>query len=113
MITPVSFSSIGYKTYIIFAVINAFIVPVVYFFYPETAYRSLEEMDSIFHKTKGWFSVVSVARNEPRRYGKHGEVLISYEETEEHIMHVKPDARRIENANSSNASNSDEKAGSV
>jgi hypothetical protein len=43
MITPVAFSSIGYKTYIIFAVINFFIIPVVYFFYPETAYRSLEE----------------------------------------------------------------------
>lgn len=51
MITPVSFSSIGYKTYIIFAVINAFIFPVVYFFYPETAYRSLEEIDTIFRKT--------------------------------------------------------------
>ena len=75
MITPVSFTSIGYKTYIIFAVMcvlprirnsppfvlfltiegetdtftsNAFMFPVVYFFYPETAYRSLEEMDSIF-----------------------------------------------------------------
>lgn len=33
MITPVSFSAIGYQTYIIFAVINAFIVPCVYFFY--------------------------------------------------------------------------------
>lgn len=43
MITPVAFSSIGYQTYIIFAVINLFIIPVVYFFYPETAYRSLEE----------------------------------------------------------------------
>lgn len=50
MITPVCFSTIGYKTYIIFAVINAFIIPVVYFFYPETAYRSLEEMDIIFRK---------------------------------------------------------------
>ena len=40
MVTPVAFSSIGYKTYIIFAVINgALILPVVYFFYPETAYR--------------------------------------------------------------------------
>jgi len=44
MVTPVAFASIGYKTYIIFAVINAFMVPSVYFFYPETAYRSLEEM---------------------------------------------------------------------
>lgn len=33
MITPVAFATIGYQTYIIFAVINAFIVPVTYFFY--------------------------------------------------------------------------------
>jgi hypothetical protein len=86
MITPVSFSSIGYKTYIIFAVINAFIFPVVYFFYPETAYRSLEEIDTIFRKTKGWFTVVSTAKHEPLRYGKNGELLIDYEQTEEHAM---------------------------
>ncbi|KIV96847.1 hypothetical protein PV10_00664 [Exophiala mesophila] len=84
MITPVAFDSIGYQTYIIFAVINAFIVPVVYFFYPETAYRSLEEMDTIFHKTTSVFKVVSVAKHEPHRYGKNGEVLIDYQETEEH-----------------------------
>lgn len=87
MITPVSFSSIGYKTYIIFAVINAAIFPVVYFFYPETAYRSLEEIDNIFQKTKGlrgWFSVVKVAENEPLRYGKNGELLVDYEQSEQH-----------------------------
>ncbi|KAE8452654.1 hypothetical protein EG329_013913 [Mollisiaceae sp. DMI_Dod_QoI] len=84
MITPVAFNSIGYQTYIIFAVINAFIFPVVYFFYPETAYRSLEEMDSIFQKTKSVFTVVRQAKEEPRRYGKHGETLIDYEQTEEH-----------------------------
>ncbi|KAF2871573.1 hypothetical protein BDV95DRAFT_594664 [Massariosphaeria phaeospora] len=83
MVTPVAFGTIQYRTYIIFAVINAFIVPVVYFFYPETAYRSLEEMDTIFHKTTSVFDVVSVARNEPRRYGKRGEILINYEETDE------------------------------
>ncbi|KAL2441509.1 Sugar transporter STL1 [Exophiala dermatitidis] len=91
MITPVSFSSIGYKTYIIFAVINAFIFPVVYYFYPETAYRSLEEMDTIFRKTKSIFSVVQTAKDEPRRYGKNGEILIAYEETGEHerrLSHV-------------------------
>ncbi|KAL1974960.1 hypothetical protein VTN31DRAFT_5164 [Thermomyces dupontii] len=79
MITPPAFESIGYKTYIIFAVINAFIFPVVYFFYPETAYRSLEEMDNIFRKTTSIFDVVRVAREEPRLYGKHGELLISAE----------------------------------
>lgn len=82
MITPVAFESIGYQTYIIFAVINAFIFPVVYFFYPETAYRSLEEMDAIFVKCKSIFTAVKTAKQEPRRYGKNGEKLINYEETD-------------------------------
>jgi sugar porter (SP) family MFS transporter len=83
MVTPVSFSSIGYGTYIIFAVINAGIVPLVYLFYPETAYRSLEEMDTIFRKTTSIFSVVRVANEEPRRYGKKGELLVDYSTTVE------------------------------
>jgi len=111
MITPVSFSSIGYKTYVIFAVINAFIFPVVYFFYPETAYRSLEEIDIIFRKTqrgwRGWFGVVWTAKNEPQRYGKHGELLIDYEATEEHTFRSnsvsghgnKPVVRGVEDVN--------------
>jgi hypothetical protein len=93
MITPVAFSNIGYQTYIIFAVINAFMAPCVYLFYPETAYRSLEEMDAIFHRVggdgwRGWFTVVQAARDEPRRYGKHGELLIDYLDTEEHKKHA-------------------------
>lgn len=64
-------------------------VPVVYFFYPETAYRSLEEVDTIYRKTKGWLDIVSIAANEPLRYGKHGEFLIDYEETEEHILRTR------------------------
>ena len=94
MITPVSFSSIGYKTYIIFAVINAFIFPVVYFFYPETAYRSLEEMDTIFRKTKNIFTVVWTAKHEPYMYGKNGEVLIAYDESEEHFRRASVASQR-------------------
>lgn len=56
----------------------------MYFFYPETASRSLEEMDTIFRKTDSIFSLVRVAREEPHRYGKNGELLINYEETDEH-----------------------------
>jgi hypothetical protein len=33
--------------------------------------------------------VVSTARNEPLRYGKNGELLIDYEETEEHKEHFR------------------------
>lgn len=86
MITPVSFTNIKWKTYVVFAVLNAFMVPCVYFFFPETAYRSLEEMDAIFQKVKGWrgaFDVVHQARIEPRRYGKNGELLIAVDEIDE------------------------------
>lgn len=86
MVTPVAFANIEYNTYTVFAVINAFMVPCVYFFFPETAYRSLEEMDEIFHKVhgfKGAFDVVKVAKKQPRRYGKNGELLIAYDDTEE------------------------------
>ncbi|KAF9265000.1 general substrate transporter [Marasmius fiardii PR-910] len=48
MVTGPAFENIDYGTYIIFAVLNAFIVPVVFFFFPETAGRSLEDMDIIF-----------------------------------------------------------------
>ncbi|KAH0336210.1 general substrate transporter, partial [Aureobasidium melanogenum] len=82
MITPVAFDTIGYQTYIIFAAINAFIVPCVYFFYPETRLRSLEEMDDIFRNTTSIFNVVKVARDTPNRYGKNGELLINYLDTE-------------------------------
>lgn len=39
-------------------------------------------MDNIFVKCKSIFTVVGIAKREPRRYGKNGEVLFKYEETE-------------------------------
>lgn len=91
MITPPAFASIGYHTYTIFAVINFIMVPCVYFFYPETAYRSLEEMDEIFQEArglKGTLDVVNISLTKPRRYGKNGELLINYDETEYHKRHA-------------------------
>jgi hypothetical protein len=85
MVTPPAFASIGYNTYTVFACINAFMVPCVYFFYPETAGRSLEEMDDIFQDVsgfKGAFDVVKVSLTKPRRFGKNGELLINYADTE-------------------------------
>ncbi|OAA53333.1 General substrate transporter [Cordyceps fumosorosea ARSEF 2679] len=48
MITPPAFAKLGYRTYIMFAVFNAAIIPVVWFFFPEPKGRSLEELDVIF-----------------------------------------------------------------
>lgn len=42
-------------------------------------------MDIIFQKTSSVFNVVSVARNQPHRYGKKGELLVNYQDTEEHM----------------------------
>ena len=92
LISPIAFHSIGYKTYIIFAVTNFLIVPVVYFFYPETAYRCLEEVDVIFHAARlspnPWLSVVKIARDEPLWYGKDGEVKFEYEQSDWHQQYL-------------------------
>ncbi|KAI5778312.1 general substrate transporter [Geopyxis carbonaria] len=48
MTIPVSFAEIGYKTYIVYAVLNAAFLPIIYFFLVETKGRSLEELDVVF-----------------------------------------------------------------
>ncbi|PYI06706.1 general substrate transporter [Aspergillus sclerotiicarbonarius CBS 121057] len=67
-VTPVGFDTIGYQYYIIFAVLNAAIVPIVYFFFPETNGRSLEEIDEIFLQSKSVFDPPRLARTLPRMH---------------------------------------------
>ncbi|KAI4725568.1 general substrate transporter [Aureobasidium sp. EXF-10728] len=50
MITPVLIDSIGWGTYLFFAALNALFFPVIYYFYPESSGRTLEEIDLIFAK---------------------------------------------------------------
>ncbi|KAK9350047.1 sugar transporter [Lipomyces doorenjongii] len=47
-ITPMAAASVGYKLYIVFAVICAFIAMFSYIFFPETASFSLESVDLLF-----------------------------------------------------------------
>lgn len=51
---------------IIYTVTCASFVPIVYFFFPETAGRSLEEIDAIFAESRSIFDTVTVAKNMPR-----------------------------------------------
>jgi hypothetical protein len=91
-ITPVGFATLGYKYYIIYACINFFLIlpgkcienviygcglllAGVYFFFPETNGRHLEEVDLLFLDSKNIFQPVSTARNMPRRQESHGAVL--------------------------------------
>jgi hypothetical protein len=41
-------AAIGWKTYLVFAIFNVAFIPIIYLFYPETAGRSLEEIDVVF-----------------------------------------------------------------
>lgn len=50
MFTPPFVSASPYGCYLFFAIVNALFVPVIYFYYPETSGRSLEEIDLIFGK---------------------------------------------------------------
>ncbi|KAK3073310.1 hypothetical protein LTR53_005212 [Teratosphaeriaceae sp. CCFEE 6253] len=50
MFTPPFISASDWGTYLFFAIANACFIPVIYLFYPETAGRSLEEIDIIFAK---------------------------------------------------------------
>ncbi|KAF2165871.1 hypothetical protein M409DRAFT_23603 [Zasmidium cellare ATCC 36951] len=52
-ITPVAIANIYYKFYIILAVFNVCSAVVIWFFYPETARLSLEEMDLMFAQKYG------------------------------------------------------------
>lgn len=69
MITPIAFDSIKSNTYTIFAAINALMVPTVYFLYPETSGKTLEDIDKIFEQCDPWkpWQVVRIADELPRK----------------------------------------------
>lgn len=66
-ITPPLITNIGYKSYIIFAVVNFVTIPVVWFFFPETSQLPLEAIDLLFADRDGKrpsiFQVVRDSRN--------------------------------------------------
>lgn len=65
MVTPVAISTIGYKFYIVFAVIAACIPISVYLFFPETMGRNLEEINLMFRESPSAWSTVRFAKKRP------------------------------------------------
>jgi hypothetical protein len=86
--TPPMLTSIKWGTFLFFAVINALFIPVIYFFYIETAGRTLEEIDLIF--AKGYAehrSYVHVANDLPK--------LTDAEiQAESHRLHLEHQAKK-------------------
>ncbi|OAQ72887.1 sugar transporter STL1 [Pochonia chlamydosporia 170] len=79
-ITPPGIENLGYKFWIIWAVICASFVPTTYFFYPETANRSLEDIDRFFADNPGIF----VFRNKVATQLQRPDI---YEEADNEIAH--------------------------
>lgn len=61
-ITPIAFTDLGWKYFLVYCCLNAAFVPTIYFFFPETARRSLEEIDEIFESSNTIFDSVRVAK---------------------------------------------------
>ncbi|KAK4984746.1 hypothetical protein LTR50_006425 [Elasticomyces elasticus] len=124
LIAPIALHNIGYKTYIIFAAINFAIIPAVYFFYPETGYRSLEEIDVIFASAsqcpRPYLAVVRSAETEPLWYGKRGQAGLyggadgaSYEKSDWHLRLAGMAAERTSASSSDGLQASSESAGDM
>lgn len=68
-ITPIGIQNLRWRFYIIWTILNLVFVPTIYFFYPETANRQLEDMDLFFRDNQSIFihnnpEAVSLARPE-------------------------------------------------
>lgn len=74
-ITPLGIASLGSQFYTIWTVLNGLMVPIIYLFFPETAGRSLEDIDGMFeaHPTIWVFTVKSMTDRKPSdSSGSHG-----------------------------------------
>ncbi|KAH9826070.1 putative class-I aminoacyl-tRNA synthetase family protein [Teratosphaeria destructans] len=65
MVTPVAIDSIGYKYYILFAVLGGCIPLLVFFLFPETTGRSLEQMDDLFKEHDSIAAIVRASLKKP------------------------------------------------
>ena len=77
-ITPPAINNIGWRTYIIFAVFNAAWVPIIYFFYPETAGLQLEDIDRLFSKKEDLTTLVEGKRDPLAMHVEETKVLSFY-----------------------------------
>ncbi|EME42715.1 hypothetical protein DOTSEDRAFT_175986 [Dothistroma septosporum NZE10] len=71
-ITPPAIRNIGYRTYIIFAVLNATWVPIIWLFFPETKGLALEDVDRLFAKSEDAQRQMSIIDHDDDDSGKGG-----------------------------------------
>ncbi|KAJ6112228.1 hypothetical protein N7523_008289 [Penicillium sp. IBT 18751x] len=70
-ITPIGIQNIGWKFWIVWTVTNAAFLPILYLFYPETANRSLEDIDDYYRSNPSLIVVGepdAICRRRPQKY---------------------------------------------
>lgn len=65
MITPVAINNISWRYYIIYAAIAACVLVSVYFFFPGTMGRNLEEIGPVFKDSPSVWSTVKFVKGRP------------------------------------------------
>jgi len=84
--TSVGIRNLGYKFYIMFAVFNLAFIPIVYFLYPETANRTLEDLDDYFDKSSPHRTIIRVGDKVAKQHHRPAEA-------------IEAERRRVESAN--------------
>ncbi|GKZ62809.1 hypothetical protein AnigIFM49718_010234 [Aspergillus niger] len=95
-ITPIGIQNLGWRFYMIWIVLNAAMVPVIYVFYPETAGRTLEDMDEYYRGNPPLFVCFdreAISRQRPERYQARDEHVIRAKEGD--VIEL---AQHVENA---------------
>lgn len=102
-ITHIRIQNLGWRFYIIWTVLNLAFVPTIYFFYPETANRQLEDIDMFFRGQPSIFvhnnpEAVSIAR--PAQYIEFEQELVAKNESvlqnKEHLSTIEGQAEQLE-----------------
>lgn len=86
MVTPIAIRNIGWQYYILFAVIAACIPVSVYFLYPETMGRNLEEIDLMFKQAPSAWTAVQYEKQTrntmPQEFEKRASMVAELKHSE-------------------------------
>ena len=73
-VTPLGIQNLQWQFYIIWTIFNFAFLPIIYFFYPETADRTLEDVDRFFRENHDIFVFRHKDAISPKRPAKYIEI---------------------------------------
>lgn len=110
-ITPIGIQALHWKFYCIWTIFNASFVPIVYLFYPETADRTLEDVDRLFRENQDIFvfrDPDAISAKRPLAYIEHEQAEVRRNSS---VVSANPEAikRRMEALDRANKEGDEEK----